>query len=330
MRTKRLADARIEYQQHNLARGLSPSTVRVQGDALNLFERVVGNLWLREIGPHHADRVFSSYSWGTSTRNNRIGQYRAFFRWAKARNYTDQDPMFGWRAQRVPDQQRERIPRAEWPRVFAACLHPQEEIVIATGLYLFLRVSEMQALQLQHVHLSESLIDVWRPKTKQWDSMPISAELDPYLRRWMTYLAELGYTSPDHYLVGTRKRDLDITAGFGAVAGTGTVDATRPLTQPSRTVRRVLERSGYYAKQEGGHTLRRSGARAYFDELVGNGYDGALRRVQSMLGHSHSIMTERYLGLDLDRQQRNQDLRGKPMFTNHHVRMLHEADHQAM
>ena len=146
----------------------------------------------------------------------------------------------------------------------------------------------------------------------------------------MTYLAGLGYSDPDHYLVATRKRDLEIIGSQGAVAGTGTVDATRALTQPSRTVRRVLERSGYYSKQEGGHTLRRSGARAYFDELVGAGYDGALRRVQSMLGHSHSIMTEQYLGLDLDRQQRNQDLQGKPMFASYEVRMLHEADDQAV
>jgi hypothetical protein len=33
-----------------------------------------------------------------------------------------------------------------------------------------------------------------------------------------------------------------------------------------------------------------------------------------MLGHAHSRTTERYLGIDLDRQQRNADLSGKLMF----------------
>lgn len=146
----------------------------------------------------------------------------------------------------------------------------------------------------------------------------------------MTYLAELGYSKPDHYLLATRKRDLTMRGRYGAVGGTGTVDATRPLTRPSRTVKRVLVRAGYYTLQEGGHTLRRSGARAYFDELVSAGYDGALRRVQSMLGHASSSMTEQYLGLDLDRQKRNFDLAGKPMFTSVQTRKIYGVNRQAL
>jgi len=315
MKRIRLSAAVDQYAKHNLARGLSPNTIRTQLSALRVFEDVVGDVWLKDIGHNDVDRVFSTYSWQPSTRNTKIGIYRAFFKWAKARNYTATDPMFGWRMMTPPEKDRTRIPMSEWPKLFNACLHPQEEIVIAIGLYLFLRVGEMRALQLQHVRLSESLVEIWRPKTRQRDTMPISAELDPYLRRWMTYLAGLGYSKPDHYLVATRKRDLELVRGEGAIAGTGTVDATRPITQPSRTVRRVLTRAGYYTLQEGGHTLRRSGARAYFDELVAQGYDGALRRVQSMLGHATSQMTEQYLGLDLDRQQRNADLAGKPMFS---------------
>lgn len=63
-----------------------------------------------------------------------------------------------------------------------------------------------------------------------------------------------------------------------------------------------------------GHVLRRSGARALFDRLRHEGYDGALRRVQAMLGHSSGTITETYLGLDVERVQRNEMLAGKPMF----------------
>jgi integrase len=330
MKKIRLEAASFEYANHSKARGLSPGTIRTQQSALRVFQNVVGNVPLSQVSHNDVDRVFSAHSWQQATRNTKIGQYRAFFRWAKARSYTDVDPMFGWRMLAPPEKDRARIPRAEWPKLFNACLHPQEEIVIAIGLYLFLRVSEMQALQLQHVHLSQSLIEVWRPKTKKWDTMPISAELDPYLRTWMTYLAELGFSDPGHYLVAARKRNLTMQGRFGAVAGSGTVDATKAFTQPSRVIRRVLTRAGYYAEQEGGHTLRRSGARAYFDELASNGYDGALRRVQSMLGHSHSMMTEVYLGLDLDRQQRNKELAGKPMFSQQEVRHLRGVNRQAL
>lgn len=92
------------------------------------------------------------------------------------------------------------------------------------------------------------------------------------------------------------------------------LDHNRPFGNPHITVQRVLKRAGYPHFKEGQHTLRRSGARAYFDALVEQGYDGALRRVQSMLGHAHANMTERYLGIDLDRKKRNDDLRGVSMF----------------
>ena len=82
----------------------------------------------------------------------------------------------------------------------------------------------------------------------------------------------------------------------------------------------ALRAHGYDIAGEGGHTLRRSAARALYDELVEErGYDGALRRVQTMLDHKHSMTTELYLGLDVDKVARNKALRGKPMFTRRQV-----------
>jgi hypothetical protein len=66
---------------------------------------------------------------------------------------------------------------------------------------------------------------------------------------------------------------------------------------------------------EGCHTLRRSGARALFDDLVERGgYDGVLRHVSAMLHHKSTLMTERYLGLDVDVKKRNDLIRGKKMY----------------
>lgn len=319
MKRIKLSEARDEYSRHSKARGLEVSTITNQRTAINQLIKVLGDVQLGRVCHNDLDVVFSSHDWAPRTRNNRVGQYKAFFRWARSRGYTDGDPLFGWRLIRVPDQERTRVPVAEWPKLFAVCDHPQERIVLALGLYLFLRTSEMSALQLRHVNLQESLIEIWRPKTKQRDTMPISSELDAHLRQWMTYLAEQGFSAPDNFLVGARRRQ-DFSE----------VDATKPFSHAHRTVQRILVKAGYPTRQEGGHTLRRSGARAYFDELVSDGYDGALRRVQSMLGHSHSIMTEVYLGLDLDRQQRNQDLAGKPMFQHGEVRVLRGVNREAL
>lgn len=62
------------------------------------------------------------------------------------------------------------------------------------------------------------------------------------------------------------------------------------------------------------HTLRRSAARALFDRLATEGYDGALRLVQAMLHHAQSSTTEHYLGLTLDKKRRDDIIRGESMY----------------
>ena len=315
----RLSQARGEYVAHLAARRLAVSTVENHANTTKHLIRAVGDLPVVKVTGAHVDRMFAANPWHQSTVNSRIGHLRAFFGWCRSRGYLqrDRDPMFGYRSQRVPEQPRTRIPRQEWARLFDACESSTERVVIATGLYLFLRASEQQGIQLRHVNLADGEIDVWRRKTKAWDTMPISAELDGYLREQITWLtSELG-ADGEAFLMPIRTRRLRHDPVTGQLLrGTAPYDVTRPFSTPHRVVQSVLARCGYPTKHEGEHTLRRSGARAYFDELAGNGYDGALRRVQSMLGHSSSLMTEIYLGLDLDRVKRNDDLRGKPMFTS--------------
>jgi len=79
-------------------------------------------------------------------------------------------------------------------------------------------------------------------------------------------------------------------------------------------VKRAMRRIGHEPHGSGMHTLRRSGARALFDRLRHEGYDGALMRVSSMLGHADTKTTEIYLGLSIERQQRNELIAGKAMF----------------
>jgi integrase len=86
------------------------------------------------------------------------------------------------------------------------------------------------------------------------------------------------------------------------------------VTHPYRAVQRALAVMGYETHKEGEHTLRRSGARALFDTLREQGYDGALMRVSSMLGHRDTRVTEHYIGLSLERTQRNAMFAGQPMF----------------
>lgn len=313
----RLKEAAVAYERHLVARSIAPSTALGRRLSVFALAQVVGDLDTARVEAVHVDRLFTEKSnWSAGTRNNKLTHLRLFFEWCRFRGFMrkDSDPLFGWSNQKYSTPDRLRIPVSEWDRLFTACTTPIQTIVIATGLFLFLRSSEQQAIQLKHVHLDRGEIEIYRKKVRDHDTMPISSELESYLRPHLTWLAAQGISHPDHYLIPTRTYPRNSPDGTGFVAGTGKLNPDKPFLHPHRYVQRVLAKAGYPTYQEGEHTLRRSGARAYFDSLVDQGYDGALRRVQSMLGHKNAAMTEHYLGLALDRHRRNADLRGKPMF----------------
>ncbi len=313
-RRLRLDEARDEYLRHCQSRALADGTIRSHRGTIDTMIRACGNPWMDLIDHRHIDKTFALNPWKPATINQRLGQIKQFFKWARARGLMAQsaDPTFGWRNVKVPVEARTLIPRSEWGRLFDACGHPQETMLVATGLYLFLRGSEQRELRLKHVHLDKGEIQVHRIKTKEHDAMPISAELAEHLRSHLRWMAEEHDADPDFYLIPKRRNNNRGDNGkYVACFG---VDPTKPVYAPHLALQRVYARAGYPTFREGEHTLRRSGARAYFDSLVDQGYDGALRRVQSMLGHKHTQMTERYLGLDLDRAARNADLRLQPMF----------------
>ena len=319
----KISEARDEYLEHLEARGIKASTRRVYRDSINALIKGCGDIYLSTLGAEHMDKLFRATNWQASTRNVRKGMFNSFFGWARNRRYmrTDHDPLLGWRRLRVPEKERLRVPVQEWGRLFQACDRPNKEMLLALGLYLFLRSSEVRSLQIKHIDLDNKLISVYRVKTETRDEMPICAELESHLRTYLVWYAErlqkqgiaLG---PDHYLIPAQIRGTHDKVNNRFVKGTADLDPTKPQTHAHRLVQEILHDAGYSDTmiREGVHTLRRSGARAYFDSLVDRGYDGALRRVQSMLGHSNTIVTEVYLGIRLDREQRNRELSGQPMF----------------
>lgn len=305
-----------EYLVHCRARGLADSTIVSKRHSLRVLERTIGSVGVWTLSHRAVDSVFTKHpSWMASTRNKHLAHYQAFFTWCRSRGFMgrDTDPAFGYRPLRVPNPEKLRVPLAEWPRLFNACETEIERIVIATGLYLFLRASEQRLIQIRHVHLDDLEIEIFRRKGQEWDTMPIPLELAPYIRAHLTWYGSQFDLKPDYFFIPTYLRPTNGSNGQ-FLKGRSVINPNRPFILPHRFVQRVLERAGYPTYFQGEHTLRRSGARAYFDALVEQGYDGSLRRVQAMLGHRRSDVTERYLGLDLDRRRRNQDLKGRPMF----------------
>ena len=316
-----LSKTTAEYIAHLQAMGTPARTVSARGDSLRAFVRAVGDIETAKVGARHIDTMFSSNShWQPGTRNNRLSNLNLFFKWCRFRRYmpVDSDPTYGWKALSYLPAERMLIPRNEWPRLFAHCQDETETILIATGLYMLTRGSEAAGIQLRHIKLNiaKPIVQIHRVKNKQRVWLPIMSEYDPYLRRQLTYLAEQGFAGPNHYLIPTRTPAIHKPGSGVFTAGTGSVNANAPICRPYDTVKAVLDRAGYSTYWEGVHTLRRSGARAMFDELCSRGYDGALRRVQTMLGHRKSYTTERYLGISLDEMMLLDEFAGQSLYSS--------------
>jgi integrase len=307
--------------------------VRNKRRTLDHFLTVVGNIQTRNVGPQHVDTFFAamqSKHHSPGTLNNHLFTLRHYFKWCTRRKYRSvgDDPSAGRRPFKPPERRRLMIPRQDFGKLLDAATHPRDRMVVALGLYLFLRQGEVASLRLGDVDLDEGTVHVTVHKTGQIDPMPITKQLDRELRRWFTwYSVDAGPLQPDWYLCPSKLPPKFASTGQRRLAPvvrpTGNLRPTAKMTHVEDCAKRALLAAGFPIRDaegkstmEGIHTLRRSGARALFDDMADNrGYDGAGRLVQAMLHHKNFTMTERYLQIDLDRKRRDDILRGQSMFT---------------
>jgi integrase len=214
-------------------------------------------------------------------------------------------------------------------------------MVVALGLYTLLRDQDMAALRVGDVDLNTGHIRTTITKSKTTDDVAISGDLDPEVRRWLTaYQSRIGTLHPDMFLVprqrASRVRN-DLTGRYidGRTVGMpGEYVPFGQIRKLSYIVTPLIELMGYpvvddngNSLREGAHTLRRSGARAYYDYFVAQGRADALRVVQTMLHHKNSLMTQHYIGLREDRATRDELVRGVTIFGLHNLSRIGVADH---
>ena len=318
-----------EYIQARTARKLAVNTVRSDQYILKGFLTTTGNIYLRSVEPRHIDGFFAAHAdYKDSTRNMQLTRIRAFFLWAMRRGYIKQDPTLEFRRVRLgtPEDTRLFVPLERFDELLDAAGHPRDRVSLALGLYLFLRVSELSAIKVGDVDLDNGEIRIHVRKTKDFDVMPICQELDTELRTWLAwYASNIGRPlERDMFLVPAKSGRLAFPATpsgkFAAVAPEYVAPETpvlpyKRVSRPHLIVQRALAEIGYDAYGEGGHTLRRSGARALFNTIrASEGAEGALQQVKVMLHHKNVSMTEHYLGVSPERVYRDARLKGRPMF----------------
>lgn len=304
------------------AKGVKANTLRNEKFMLELLLADVGNIQLTQLRPQHFDIYWSKRTtWGEGTMNLAQSNLGAFIKWCQARGYVrrDRNPLEGARKLKVAPRKRVTIPQQDFTTFLDGIEDARTRAMCAIGLYLFTRVSETGGLRWQDIDMHNGTVEVFRDKTRTIDTLPLCEELSAELRRWsLTYAAEVGRPlRPSDYVIPALKSARTVGVP-GQKGGFKIAEEAEYLPNVrahlTYSIKKALKGAGYYANYEGGHTLRRSGAIALYDQLTKMGHDRAIRVCQAMLGHANIRTTEIYLRLDLDRKVRNDLLAGKPMF----------------
>lgn len=326
---QRLDEVIQQFESARRAQGLRPNTVRNERRCLDRLLAHLGPIQVRSIEEHHIDSYLAACQakgYTAGSLNVELQSLRNFFGYCTRRGYTKINVAAHRRGYRSIPRKRLRIPAHDFPRLLDAAKHPRDRMLVALGLYLWVRDSEVTELRVGDVDLQAGEITVRIQKTNEIDLMPISLELDRELRRWLRFYSEdLGAPlERDMRLVPAKSKPRvrhERKGHYVSVYGQQHLRPYAKMTRTQDTIQNVLVACGYDIRQENGksagegmHTLRRSGARARFDYLVSQGYDGAIREVQSQLHHKNVQTTERYIGLDLDTRRRNMNVRGNLMY----------------
>lgn len=289
------------------------------GDVNPIKAKVVRGELVGGLNATHFDLAFSTLmdrGYAPGSINVFHSSMSAMTKWLRWRGLlmADQNPLAGRRFQADPPKPRKRLTPAQMKALMALDMHPRDRILLAMGMYLFLRQGEIATLRVGDVDLNTNRVQVSVHKTKAVDLMVIPLELRPILREWLTwYGIDVGGLRADYYLVPAKKpfseRKYDPVKPYSK------------MTRISDIVNRQLERIGFEVKDENGHptregmhTLRRSSALNLYNEEVARGVDSALMTAKSFLHHSSVVMTERYLGLESGNEARNKEFDDRPLF----------------
>lgn len=323
---ERLTCAVGSYRDYMEATGIKPNTIDNHMQLLRRAIRVWGDIYVSSITHKHIDELFICPQWGPSTRNLYLSNFRAgFMPYCKRQGWMkrDYDPTEGWKMAKVTQREKKWIPLSDFPDLLDAAKTPLDRIIVAIGLFTMCRGSEITYLKVGDVDFDQNTLLIYRQKTEEEDRMPMPLELRDELLLWFRhYEAAAGPLQPEWYVTPSRG-PLPMArpkgSGFGPLQPTGEPPRYKPLNRlfkPYEAVKRTIKEMGMDDYRAGVHLLRRSSARAYYDILVASGHDHALLRVGAILGHKDTKTTQIYLGIKVEREQRNASLAGKSMFPN--------------
>lgn len=326
MASIRLNDAVAAFLRNQEAQ-TTPGTYANMKSLVTRFAAYVGgNPWMSTVGSEQIEGFLIgggpralSRTLAESSFNVARGRINTFWGYCLRKGWTTNGGLEDVRRKDVPERIRRRFTATELVALCAAPTQPQEKILMALGCNTALRSCDITKLTicgrdssgkvdpaLRTVDLDNGWLRVKVHKTRRQDDLPITLELDAALREWLTvYPVEIGRDlEPGMFLVPAKSMVWGSTYG-----------RLRPydiITRPDKIYQRMVEAAGLpFSKGDGFHTLRRSFARIFYEELKRQGHPDPIRPVQAMLHHATPEMTYTYIGVELDREARNVVLRGQ-------------------
>lgn len=323
-----LSPAIEDFISWRRSQDLAKNTLAVDRQVLKRFLAVTGNIWCHQLEDRHVDRHFevAARTRQASSLKNDHTVLNAFFAWARhtRRIPVDSNPMFGRRHPRRTEKEKNRVPVRDFPRLLdaAEARCPRDRALMALLLYTLQRDGEVTGLRYRDLDLQDGWLTTRIPKSRLEDRMPVCEELDHEMREWLKHYQEvIGHKIQPHYFLVPARGVSPVFENNRIVRHHTVYKPETRIRSAGPIVQPILESIDFPVVDEkgkkcgeGAHTIRRSGARALFDQLVESGYDHSLRLVQSMLHHKSIQMTERYLGITADRRSRDEIIRHKRMY----------------
>lgn len=332
-----LSEARADFSLHQRSQGLAHNTILNRNIVIRQLQEEVGDLMLFNIKDQHITQFFLAQSATRSQRSlvNTHSHLGVFFKWCvnTGRMKPQANPMNGRRRPKYTEKERARLHVSKFPYLLelADQRDPRDRAMVAVGLFALLRDQEMASIRIRDVDLDAGFIFANITKSHLEDRVPISAVLDAELRRWfVAYQASVGALRPEYLLIPSvlTERVQKATGGFAPSKRIG-YDPFRPVLKCGQLATPLLEQAGIETRdkdgksnREGAHTLRRSGARALYDALVDKGRPDSLRIVQTLLHHKNIVETQRYIGLNPDRETRDTIMRGAVLYGFENIKTI--------
>ena len=196
--------------------------------------------------------------------------------------------------------------------------NPRDRIALAVGINTALRAQDVMSLKVGDAALDVNYLSVWIEKTNTEDRLPITADLRDELIRWFKHYAQaMGVDDwtklPNEWTLIPPMHSYSHNPHDAAGPRGVQYRADGRIRHPEVIIQRALKGLGHETKGEGFHTLRRSAARLVHDLAAADAdvHTPAIRVAQALLGHKNQSTTEGYLGITVEKQARDDLLRGK-------------------